>query len=365
MSIQELVVYWKVIKKRLWLIGLLAAVTLVAITGISYLYEPMYTATISFQVSAPLPSGVPVFSEYRESSSRDEMIYTRRSFLAVLQSAFVHWQAIEELGLDMDADELAECMVIDVGENTEFIDLNVTLADPELAAAVANTLVDKTALHIGELSAGSITTNKEFIQEQLREVAVELGAAREALLQFQIENRTGSSAFLGRQESLLTNLRLGRDQALAEGEDAVAAGYDEIIAERERELQELILVNSEYATLEETVNRIGETYARLLDKETEAELKENEILSAKFVQVIPARAPTHPLPRLKTSILVLGAVTSLALGIALAFLLEYLGNVAVDSGISQGAPRESITASGQGAQEETLGPARQSSAGLR
>jgi uncharacterized protein involved in exopolysaccharide biosynthesis len=365
MSIQELVVYWKVITKRLWLIGLLMAVTLGAMIVISYLSKPMYTATISFQVSAPLPSEVTVFSEYRESSSRDEIIYTRRSFLAVLQSAFVHWQAIEELGLDMDADELAECMVIDVGENTEFFDLDVTLADPELAAAVANTLVDKTALYIGELSAGSITTNKEFIQEQLREVAVELEAAREALLQFQIENRTGSpSTFLGSPESLLTNLRLRRDQALAEGEDAVAASYDEIIAERERGLQELILVNSEYATLQAKVNRIGETYARLLDKETEAELKENEILSAKFVRVIPARAPTHPLPRLKTSILFLGAVMSLALGIALAFLLEYLSNVTVDSGISQGAPRESITAPGQGEQEEALGPARQSPAGL-
>ena len=368
MSIQELVVYWRVVTRRLWLIGLLMVATLGAILLISYLSRPVYTATASFQVSAPLPSEVAVFQEYREASSRDEIVYTRQSFLSILQSEFMRWQVIEELGLDVDADELLEQMVVDVGENTEFVDLHVTAEDPELAAAIANTLVDKTAQYIGGLSAGSITANKEFIQQQLQEVKGELDEARAALIQFQIENRTGSqSAYVRSQESLVTNLKSNRDEALAEGREATAASYDEIIAEREQELQELILLNAEYAILQGTVNRIEETFARLLDRETEAELKENEILSATFVRVIPAWAPAYPLPRVKISLLILGGVMSLALGIALAFVLEYLRNVAVEPGVDevQASPREIAAAPGQDKQIETLGPARQSSAGLR
>lgn len=365
MSIGELIIYWNVIKKRLPLIGLLMGATLGAISLLSYLSKPVYQATTLFQVTNPLPLEVLIFREFREPASRDEVVYTQRTFLAVLTSEFVVGQVIEELDLDMDFEELVEQMDIKQAENTDFVALQVTAQDPKLAANLANTLVDKAAQYVGGLSAGSITANKEFIQRQLREIKVELDQARAALIQFQIENRTGTGGFIRSQESLVANLKSLRDTALAEGKEATAASYDEIIAVRERELQELILLNSEYELLQGTTNRIEGIYGGLLDKETEAELKENEILSAKFVQVIAAREPSGPLPRVKIQILVLGGVMSLALGITLAFVLEYLSNVAVETPQdAEQAPREIASVLEQDTQRETLGPARQGSAGV-
>ena len=83
--------------------------------------------------------------------------------------------------------------------------------------------------------------------------------------------------------------------------------------------------------LAEAVRQADTLYNYLLDKETEAKLKENEALHLSFVQVLgPARPPSHPLPPINFKILALGAVISLILGVGLAFLWEYLETVSLD-----------------------------------
>jgi len=329
MNIQELVTYWQVIKKRLWLIGLLIAVTLGFMVTLSYLAEPVYEATTSFQVTAPLPAEVTIFSEFRTSSSRDELRYTMYNFMTVLQSKFVMGRVIDQLGLDTDVDQLLEeQIIIEDDETSDFVQLRVKAQDPQMAAAIANTLMDEASHYFGELSAGSITTNKEFIQLQMQEIKKELDESKAALIQFQIENKISSAnQLLDAQQYLLRQLSLNRDAALADGDDALANSYGEIIATRERELQELILLSAEYEALRAPVQRIEETYSNLLDKETEAKLKENEIMSAKFILVIPAREPKHSLPRFSLKLLMVGGVISLVAGVVLAFVLEALSSL--------------------------------------
>jgi uncharacterized protein involved in exopolysaccharide biosynthesis len=339
MDIQELLIYWRVVKKRLWLIGLMVAATLGAMLLAFNLSKPVYRATIAFQVTAPLPAEVSLFSDFKMPYTRDEIVRTRSGFMTVLQSEFLAGQIIEELGIDMGADELLSQMVMEPGEGNDFDKLRITAHDPELAAAVANALLDKALLHFGEMSAGSLTANREFIQQQLVEIKADLDTARADLIQFQVENRIGSlSGFLDSQESLVTTLKSRHDQALAEGREATAASFEEIIATRERELQELVLLSAEYEVLKDTVHRIESTYANLLGKETEAIIKEDQVRSAKFVQVIPAGVPSRPLPRLDVKVMLLGGIVSLALGIMLAFALEFLGRTVVEDSVDAPTP---------------------------
>jgi capsular polysaccharide biosynthesis protein len=333
MGIQEWLIYWQVIKKRLWLIGLLAGVTLGTVLLVSYLSAPVYRATASFRVAAPLPGEVSLFSEFRTSSTREELNYTKSNFIAVLQSESIVGQVIEELGLKMSVQEFMRAVVIEPDENSDLVQLRVTAHDPGLAAAMANAIVSDAARRFGELSAGSITANKEFIQRQLQEVTDDLEQARAALIQFQVENAIGSpdQAFES-QEYLITALKSSQDRALVEQGEEAALSYDEIVAEREREFQEIILLNAEYEVLRDTVSRIKEVHTNLMEKETEAELKENEVISARFIQVIPARVPSSALPRLNIKILALAGAVSLCLGVMLAFILEYLDRAAVELG---------------------------------
>lgn len=331
MNAQEFLTYWIIIKKRLWLIVLLFVVTMGAMVVASYLSEPVYEAKGLFQVTAPLPADVSLFTDFRTSTSRDELGYTKNNFLGVLKSNFVVGQVVDEFELNIDADQfLEDKVVIEPSQDSDLVTLTVTAENPKLATDIANTLIEKGAQRFGEMSASSITANKKLIQKQMEKIKVQLDEAKAALTAFQIENGVGSmDGVLRAQESLISQLALRRDESLARGDDETAANYDQIMATRERQIQTLILLASEYDTLQDAVKRIDLTYSDLLDKETEATLKENEIQGAKFVRIIPAREPTRPLPRLNIKLLLIGAMVSLVLGIILAFVLDALESVSI------------------------------------
>jgi uncharacterized protein involved in exopolysaccharide biosynthesis len=334
MDIKELITYFRVIKKRLWLIGLLMGATLGAVFIISYLSRPLYKATTSFQVTAPVPADVSLFNnEFRTSTARDELRYTKSNFLEVLRSEFVIRQVIEELQLDISPDKLLmEQILIEQDELSDFVKLTVTADSPKMANAIANTLMDKATHYFGELSARSFTANRESIQEQLQTRKEELDQAKAALIQFKIKNKIGSlGGLVDKQQSLIVDLKLSRDTALAEGDQPAVFAYDQIITARERELQDLILLTLDYDNLQDSVEKIDTTYSGLVDKETEAKLKENELLSAKFIRVIPASEPTQPLPRINTTLTSVAAIVSLVVGILIAFLLESLDNLSVST----------------------------------
>jgi uncharacterized protein involved in exopolysaccharide biosynthesis len=238
-------------------------------------------------------------------------------------------QVIEELGLHMDASELLKRTVLESSASSDFLKLSVTAQDPKLAAAIANATIDKASQYFGELSAASLTANKQVIEQELKDTRKELDIAQTAVIQFQIKNKIGSSdGPLASQERMIATAETNRDQALAEGNKEVAARYDEIIATREQEFQSLIQLNAEYQALQWDAKRISTDYTSLLSKQTEVKLKEKEVLSADFVRIIPAREPLRPLSRFDPRILLLGAIASLALGITMAFVLEYSGSTA-------------------------------------
>jgi uncharacterized protein involved in exopolysaccharide biosynthesis len=223
----------------------------------------------------------------------------------------------------MDKDELMDQIVIEPDETGTLTLVHVTANEPQRAADIANTLLEKASLYFGEVGASSLTANKRYIRQQLDTTKAELDEARTAMIQFRIENRLSSlNDVLRNQEALISDLRLWRDRADAEGREDDVRGYDKVIAERERELQGLILLISEHTLMQEDVSRIEGVYSTLVSKETEATLKENEVLSATYVQVLPAREPRRPLPLVTPKALLLGAVVSLALGIILAFVLH-------------------------------------------
>lgn len=62
-----------------------------------------------------------------------------KSYVSVVNSSIVLDEVINELGLSMSSDELAEQVDAESPVNTVLIDINVTDADPEQAALIANT----------------------------------------------------------------------------------------------------------------------------------------------------------------------------------------------------------------------------------
>lgn len=323
MTANELSTYWQVIRKRLWLIMLIVVVAMGVVLFVSFASRPTYQASAYFQVTAPLPEGVSLFRDFRTSTSRDELLYTKNNFLAVLQSESVVWQVIEKTDLDATPDELLAQMTLAPDEDSDFVRLSVTAEDARTAALVANTWLEVASLQFGELSAGSISANKDFVDQQLQLTKEQLDLASQALIAFKVKHGIGSpEGLVTLPESMIRNAQEKRDAARAGGQTAVAAQYDQIIAGYQKDLEARILLSAEYSQLQQAVERVNSVYTSLLNTQTEAQLKENEVLSARYIQVMPAFEPTQPRPRLNTTQLALAAAISLAVGILLAFVLE-------------------------------------------
>ncbi|MDP2727684.1 MAG: hypothetical protein Q8P59_09085, partial [Dehalococcoidia bacterium] len=125
-------------------------------------------------------------------------------------------------------------------------------------------------------------------------------------------------------QDVTTSLRLERDKVLARAEPLVAAALDRSLAERSRQMGDLIATSFEYNNLEGAVKRAEATYNFLLEKENEAMLKENESLYVDFIQLLEgARSPASLVPVRIREIAALGGLGGLLLGSLLAFALGY------------------------------------------
>jgi len=91
--------------------------------------------------------------------------------------------------------------------------------------------MDKATQYFGELSARNGHSEQSVYPKQMQKTKKDLDQATAALIQFQIEHKTGSlESLLRSQESLITNLKSQRDAELARGNVATATSYDQVIA---------------------------------------------------------------------------------------------------------------------------------------
>jgi uncharacterized protein involved in exopolysaccharide biosynthesis len=128
------------------------------------------------------------------------------------------------------------------------------------------------------------------------------------------------------QETIRRFLQLAAEQdAAAAGHRAARAELDQQISQKESELLALIGLREKYDQLNREVALAEQDYNFLLAKENEARLKEAAALQVGYIQITePARTPDAPaqsnLPRLAA----VGGVTSLMVGIILAFVIEFI-----------------------------------------
>lgn len=328
MQVNEVVKYVRIVRKWWWVVVLLFAVTIGTMLAISLLTETEYEATVTLQISAPPPEEVPLYSQFGREALRDEIEQTRTSFNELLLKGDVAYRTLETLpDIPMEARELREQnMSVDTLQSAQLLQISVRAPDPDTAALLANTLVEVGLQRYGELRAQPTANTRKFIEQQLENAQVELSNAEVELTQFQIANKVGTlDKAMDNQYTLIRSLRMQSDLARAKGDLTEVRALEELILQREAELQNLIGLSAEYNQLVDNVERVRSTYNFLFDRLREAEIKENQILEVNFIQIItPARAPNQPVIALSPKLVVFAAISSLLTGVLLTFLLEYL-----------------------------------------
>lgn len=329
---KEIEQYLKIIRKWWWVIALLLGTTLGTMLIFSFMAEPEYEATVTVQVSAPPPQEVPLYSYFGRSVLSEEIAQTQISFIELLQEGNVAWLALKALPeVPMAGGELRDKITVEIPENSHLMRTSVRAPAPELAAQLANAVVEVGLQEYGRLQAQPTVNTRKFIERELEAARAELRVVEKELAQFQIDNKISTlGQAINRQYDLMEDLQMRSDLARAGGDTAMAQALDEIILVHEAELQNLIGISSEYQELVDRVDQARTTYSFLLDRLAEARIKENQILELSSIQVItPARPPDKPVSAISDKVIILGAVVSFLVGVLLTFLLEYLEIIGV------------------------------------
>jgi len=325
MSMQEFIQYLGVLRRRWWLLAVLSVATLGAIIVAAQMRPTAYEASLRFLVNVPPSADVTLYPGFDRPSASQQIAATTAAFMEVLNSPTVIERTRQTLSLPALSTENGQTILVEKPLDSEFVWVTVTAATPDEAAAIANALVAEGRNYYGEIQAAPSAAAREFITAQTQSASAQLARQVESLQAFKTRNNVGDlEAEIDVERTILWNLALSQSQAVARGSTTEAQVYERLIGKRQEELTRLTTLSDEYLRLQDEITRLQQYYQFLLDKETEAQLKENEILRVSFIQVVsPAIPPSRPVSPYDIRLIALGLAVSLVVGVVLAFALEY------------------------------------------
>ena len=326
MSMQEFIEYVRIVSKRWWLLLILCITTLGAIWINFRAAPPQYEATVRFLVNAPPSSNVALYPGFDRPSQDQQIAATQAAFIEILKSPTVIQRTVKRVTSSKSSDELGRRITVDTPLKSEFVWLSVLGNNPQEAADLANTLLDTAKQYYGQIQSEPAASSREFISKQVQDASRELQAAKQALADFRRDHRVSDlPQEIVAQRSIVWNLVLEKGKASVVEPISRLPTYDQLISDNQAELQRLTVLSDEYESLQDKIRRTDAYYGFLVDKETEAKLKENEVLRTSYIQVVePASPPREAVSPFNIKIFALGGVLSLVITIVLAFVLEYL-----------------------------------------
>ncbi|MGQ0603343.1 MAG: YveK family protein [Anaerolineales bacterium] len=326
MSMQEFLEYVHVLRKRWWLFIVLCGAALGVMLVSAWSNPARYESSVRFLVNVPPSADVSLYPGYDRPTQNQQIRATQSAFLEVIQSPTVLRRTKDRLGLSVSLSELSQWITTDKPTESTFVWVAVTANDPQQAADIANTLVDEARKYFGELQAEPSASAREFISAQVNEAAVRMQAAKQALVAFKAENSISDlQAEIEAERTIIWNLTLYSSDAAVNGDLGRAASYDRLIQQHQENIVRLAALNEDYDVLRDAARQSEDYYTFLVNKETEAKLKENEILQARFIQIVePGNPALEPMSPYDIRILALGLLVSLVVSFVLVFGLEYL-----------------------------------------
>jgi len=287
----ELLEYWHIIRKRLWLIALLTAVAVASTVYFSLQQVPLYRTTTTLFLNPASPSPLLPFYVTRSAES---LANTYAEFLRTRSFAEL---VAQEMGDGTTPEEVLKAISTQYVRDTQFFKITATHPDPVKAQKLANTVAQVfIAQNIARQQAEQqqIAAQKDPVKELERQRLRELQQS----LQEELD-------YYGQQ--------IERLQAqIAELESSPPS---EEIDQRILELRQELIRNQSLRV--EVLSSLAQTQASLASGEDTPSVDT-------AVVVDEAPLPREPLPRKIPQYILFALAASLGLGVGLAFLLEYL-----------------------------------------
>lgn len=286
----ELLEYWKIIRKRLWLIILLMVVAGVGAGFYSYLQPPQYQTRTTLFLNPTAARTV-----LQPNASVEFLGNTYSEFMRT--SSFARAVA-ERLEYPLTEREILEAISTGLLRNTQFFRITAVHTDPAVAQALANTAAEVL-----------IAENIARQQAERAQAIAQSDPEREAQRQRAVELQT----------TLQNELAYYEYQIAAIQEEIATLERGPQSDATDRELVELRgeLVRLQGARLQ-VLTSLTEAQATLAS----ASVSVPNVDTAVVVDTAPL--PTKPLPSKMLQYVLMAVMAAAGIGVGLAFLLEYL-----------------------------------------
>ena len=289
----ELLGYWKIIRKRLWLIVLLMVVAVASATYYVQQQVPVYSTSATLFLNPKLPEYA---LGYQTMLVAQTLADTYSTFMRTRSFAD---KVAKELTIPMSADEILGSLSSDLVPETQFFKIRAVHPDPQKAQAVANTAAD---------------------------VLIAQNIARQQAQREQIQAQSDPARMLEQQR--LTELQQSLQDELDYYGDRIAdlqaqiAGLEDkpSSADTDKRILDLRQQMVDYQSLRTDIfGSLAQTQAALANN---AGSSDSMADTAVIVDSAPLPMAPQPQPLYRYFPLIL--VASLGLGVGLAFLIEYL-----------------------------------------
>lgn len=371
-------VYLAALKKRFWVILLLLAATMAVVLGRAATTPPAYRSSGVLQVLPLEPEEVTLYTRQDAVSSNDAIDLIVFQFGNLLRSPRMAQRTLSDTGIGMTAGDFVDGITVERDPAGDLMTVSVTAGSPENAEKLLRRHIELSLEEFRASRALPSESSGKFLKGQLTQAEQDLETARQAVLQFKLDNQMDS---LDREmvaaEQAIRGLRNAQQDAQIQVKriDAVIAVYEEqlkaaqaaataaaadspeataanqqvsalqqqlaaqrverasqqaavdavtpLLTEREASLASLITLGGKYQSLQDDETERLATRDFLSAKVREAQLKESQSRSIGYLQVVSD--PTTPRSQLPTQTVraaLLGALLAIVAGIVLVFILE-------------------------------------------
>lgn len=282
--------YWRIFKKRLWLIALLAAIGTAVGVFVTQRAVPIYRSTTTLFLNPAAASPLLPFQTTKTVQS------VANTYIEFMRTRSYAGLVVQESRLPLSEGQVLQALSTQYVDDTQFFRITASLSDPAAAQLLANTAA---------------------------QVLLAENIARQQAQQAQILSQRGSNPEIEQLVELRDSLKQQVDlysQQIAKAQEQL----DEVQARQtsERNEERLADLRAQLLTLQsahsQTLLSLAQAQASLVDSSA---LPDTPVDTAIVVDAAPPGSPVRNDAQLT---ILLGLVVGLVVGAGLAFLLEYL-----------------------------------------
>jgi capsular exopolysaccharide synthesis family protein len=282
--------YWKLVRKRLWLVILI----LIAGGGLgsyySYIQVPQYRATTTLFLNPAVSSPL---LPYQPSNSLQSLSNTYSEFMRTRSFA---GHVVDELNLQLSPDAVVGALTTQAVPDTQFFRISATHTNPQIAQALAN-------------ASARVLIAENIARQQAEQQQLDQQQNPNDETKHLIELRTSLQTELDNNATQIKNTQ-----------DQIAA----LQAQPQSEENDKRILSLQDKVVSLQTQRVGvlNSLAQAQSTLTYNAVPTSNVVTA--VVVDEATVPGAPLPGRTTQIMLQALVLSLMLGVGLAFVLEYI-----------------------------------------